>query len=148
MKQTILGMPLHTCEARLRRRITGCCLLAVLTLGLNLLFTTLRTEENHSWMLLLNILADGLCGSFLVYYVNLHILPQRRFCKLLHRDTVMLEGTVSRIDPHCQRYMDMDCHCVTVDQRRLFLPANTIKLEENTRYTLFLTSNIIVEAEL
>lgn len=147
MKRNILGQSPYTYKKQLNRRILGCTLLFLLTVALNIVFTALRTEQNHVWMLLLNILADILCGCFLVYYVNLYIIPRSRLYRLMCRDKIQLQGTVSCINTEYIRYMDVDCHSVTVGGRRLFLPADTIALKEGQSYTFHLVSNIIAEAE-
>lgn len=146
MKQTVLGLSAHSYKKRLDRRIGLCIAVFVLTVGLNLLFTALRTDSNHTLMLILNITADVLCGFLLLYTWDMHILPDLRLFRLFCRNRELLSGTVSEISQDTQRYMDIDCYTVTVDDRRVFLPAGTLKLQ-NSACTLSLVSNIIVEAE-
>lgn len=144
MKQSVLGQPVHIYRKKLHRRIGLCVSAAVFTLGLNILLTALRTDTNHAFMLTANIVADILCGFFLLYDTQLHIRPQIRLYRLFTRQREQLTGTVTHISPQVQRYMDLDCYAVTVDERKVFLPAGTLELKLQT-YTLFLVSNVIVE---
>ena len=146
MKQSILGMSAHIYKNKLRRRIGVCVAAALFTLGLNILLTSLRTEENHSFMLTANIVTDIICGTFLLYGTQLHILPQIRLYRLFIRQHELLTGTVTHISPQVQRYMDLDCYAVTIDGRRVFLPAGTLELSMQS-YRVFLVSNVIVGVE-
>lgn len=146
MKQTILGMAPALYEKILKRRIALSVAIGVITLGLNILFTALRTDSNHNLMLFLNIGSDILAGLFLLPFVTLRILPQRRLLRLMYKEKEQVEITVASISPAPQRYMDMDCYCVSGNGRKCFLPVGTICLTEQSVYTLSLVSNIIVEA--
>lgn len=146
MKQTIISAALSQYEKMLRYRTRLCILLAAGTLGLNILFTALRTDSNHTIMLILNITADILCGLFLLPFVSLRISPQRKLLKLMQSEKEILRVTVHQVSPTSQRYMDIDCYVVTGENRRFFLPVGTISLQEQAEYSLSLVKNIIVEA--
>ena len=146
MKQTILGMPPALYRQKLRQRSFLCIAVATGTLALNILFTALRTDSNHNLMLFLNIAADILAGLFLLPFISLRILPQKRLLQLTQQVSETLRITIAEISPLPQRYMDMDCYPVSGNGRTLFLPANTLVLTERNTYTLSLVSNIIVEA--
>lgn len=146
MKQSILGQSARSYQKRIHWRIGLCIAAFLLTVGLNVLFTALRTDSNHTLMLLVNIASDILCGIFLLYSWDMLILPKLRLYRLFCRNRELLSGTVTEISRNPQRYMDIDCYAVTVDSRRVFLPAGTIALQQE-RCTLSLVSNIIVEAE-
>lgn len=146
MKQTILGMPPALYRQKLRMRTFLCFAVAVFVLALNILLAALRTDSNHTGMLVLNIAADILAGLFLLPFISLRILPQKRLLQLTEQVPEKLLITISEISPLPQRYMDMDCYPVSGDGRTLFLPANTLELTEGSTYTLSLVSNIIVEA--
>jgi len=146
MKQTILGMPPALYRQKLRQRSFLCIAVATGTLALNILFTALRTDSNHNLMLFLNIAADILAGLFLLPFISLRILPQKRLLRLTQQVSETLRITIAEISPLPQRYMDLDCYPVSGDGRTLFLPANTLELTEGSTYTLSLVSNIIVEA--
>lgn len=146
MKQTILGMPPALYRQKLRMRTFLCFAVAVFVLALNILLAALRTDSNHTGMLVLNIAADILAGLFLLPFISLRILPQKRLLQLTEQVPEKLLITISEISPLPQRYMDMDCYPVSGDGRTLFLPANTLVLTERNTYTLSLVSNIIVEA--
>ena len=146
MKQTILGMPPALYRQKLRQRSFLCIAVATGTLALNILFTALRTDSNHNLMLFLNIAADISAGLFLLPFMSLRILPQKRLLQLTKQVPETLLITIAEISPLPQRYMDLDCYPVSGDGRTLFLPANTLVLTEQNTYTLSLVSNIIVEA--
>lgn len=146
MTRSVLGQSAHSYKKRLDLRIGLCIAVFVLTVGLNILFTVLRTDSNHTLMLILNIAADVLCGFLLLYTWDMHILPGLRLYRLFCRNRELLSGTVTEISQDTQRYMDIDCHTVTVDNRRVFLPAGTLNIQK-AACTLSLVSNIIVEAE-
>ena len=146
MKQTILGMSSALYQKKLRMRTFLCFTVAVFVLALNILLAALRTDSNHTGMLVLNIAADILAGLFLLPFISLRILPQKRLLQLTEQVPEKLLITISEISPLPQRYMDMDCYPVSGDGRNLFLPANTLELTEGSTYTLSLVSNIIVEA--
>lgn len=145
MKYSILGQSPLSYQKRLKQHIGLCAAVLAITVGLNILFTALRSDSNHTLMLILNIAADVLCGFFLLHDTEMHILPMQRLYKLYCRDRQQLTGTVTHICDTPQRYMDIDCYAVTVDDRRVFLPAGTFSLRQES-YTLSLVSNIIVEA--
>lgn len=147
MKQTILGQPPHLYKKALDGKIRFCVTIGVLTLILHIIFTALRTESNHKLLLFANIGCDTVCGFILVYQIWGHILPCRRLYTLYNREKQALEGSVTGISPIPVRYMDMDCYQVTAAGRRLFLPVDTIELQENERYRFSVTANTIVEAE-
>ena len=146
MKQTILGMPPALYRQKLRQRSFLCIAVATGTLALNILFTALRTDSNHNLMLFLNIAADISAGLFLLPFISLRILPQKRLLQLTQQVSETLRITIAEISPLPQRYMDMDCYQISGDTRTLFLPADTLVLTERNTYTLSLASNIIVEA--
>lgn len=147
MKQTILGMDTGAYKKKLKHRILLCTAIAGLTLGLNILFTALRTDANHNWMLFLNIAVDILSGLFLLPFLTLHILPQRRLFRLWSKGKELFEMTVESISTKPCRYMDMDCIRISGSGRTCFLPAGKLTLTEGSHYTLSLVSNIVVEAE-
>lgn len=146
MKQSVLGQSVRSYKKKLTVHIGLCIAGLVLTVGLNILFTALRTDRNHTLMLVLNIAADVLCGFLLLYACQMHILPALRLYRLFCRNREQLTGRVTGISQTTQRYMDMDCYTVTVNNRRIFLPVGTLSVQPE-EYTFFLVSNIIVEAE-
>lgn len=145
MNKSILGQPAPIYKKRLLGRIYFCIAAAVITLCLNILLIALRTDSNHTLMLILNIAADTLCGGFLLFEIDMHILPPLRLYRLMLRQKETLSGDLTDIGTKPRRYMDIDCYEVTVGDRKVFLPAGTIQLQEGP-CTLLLVSNIIVEA--
>lgn len=148
MKQTALGCSPYLYKKKLAAGFLGCGLLLVLTLGLNFLILSLRTDTNHTQLLWLNIGSDILCGCFLVYALTAVLLPRLRLYRLCIRPTTVFEGTVTALQQSPIRYMDLDCLPVTVGQRRLFLPLCPITLAEGSHYRLSVAGSLIVEAEI
>ena len=148
MNQTILTPSPQAFQQFFRRRALLCGLLAAGTLGFNILLLCLRTDENHTWMLIFNILTDIACGCFLVDQLSRVLLPKWKLLQLSRRRQDSLEGTVLNISETVTRYMDMDCLTVTLENRKLFLPCDTISLREQERYRFSIASNIILEASL
>lgn len=147
MNQTVLGRSPAAFKQQLDRLVLRCAVLGAAAVGLNILFTACRTEQNHTLMLVLNILTDVLAGIYILYTADVQILPKSRLYRLACRETELLRGTVSSISTDTIRYMNIDCHTVTLDSRRLFLPAGTICLEENKACFCRVAANIILEAE-
>lgn len=147
MKQTVIGQDPLRYRRCLKRRICLCAALVLLTLAGNAAAAAARTEENHTLLLTLNILSDIACGFFLVYDIDIRILPGYRLAALMDREKAAVTGTVTHIAPDTVRYMDIDCRQVTVDGRRLFLPAGTLTLNEQEAYHFRVAANIILEAE-
>lgn len=147
MKQTILGVPPLTYHRRLKKKILLCACLLIAAVAMNVLFVSLRTEENHLLMMWLNIAVDILCGFFLIYYTDTRIFPAHRLWRLMCRSKLTVTGTVDSIGKTGIRYMDIACIPVTVSGRQLFLPEDTLQLQVGEHCTLSTVSNIIVEAE-
>lgn len=147
MKQNILGTSPTKYHRRLYRHIALCAVLAALTLLLNILLTLMLTPENRTLLLWLNVGSDALCGCFVVYRFTRHISRQQKLYRLSVGRGVPCLGTVTHISERTVRHMDLDCLDVTVGERRLFLPAQTISLEIGKPYHFLTTSGVITEAE-
>lgn len=147
MKQSILTpSPWEFCrKQRLRKLI---CLLTALTMvGLNVLFTCLRTEENHVAMLCANILTDSVGGCFSIYCVTACVLPAEKLYRLTRRPVQRVHGGIGSIATETVRYMDVDCLELTVGGRTLFLPAGTIALKVGDTADFSVVSGVIVEVD-
>lgn len=147
MKQSVLMPSSWQYREKLKGRKLLCLLTAVVMVGLNVLFTCLRTEKNHALMLIANILTDSLGGCFLVYFIQERILSQEKLYRLTVKPKQTVSGTVSCVSGNTVRYMGMDCLEVTVDDRILFLPANTITLKTRDTGAFSVVSGVIVEVE-
>lgn len=147
MKRSVLGLSPARYRKKLFARFIGCGLLAGLTLGINILLFSLRTDKTHMAFLLINILSDILCGCFLVYVLTAKLAPMLQLYRLSCRPLSSVSGTVSAIGDRPIRYMDLDCFSVCVGQRQLFLPVGTLCLTVGKCYTLSVTASLIVEVE-
>ena len=107
--------------------------------------TVLRTEENHNWLMLLNILIDICGGWFIIGYVSLCVLPQKKLLSCLAKGKYYIEGSVIEVSQQSVRYMGLDCCEVHLAERRLFLPEDTLSLDAGEKYRFLLCGDIIVE---
>lgn len=147
MKQNVIGQSPADCKKVIHRQILLCVAVGIVTLALNVVLTALRTEENHTLMLILNIATDSLVGCFLLYYISGPLLRRYRLFQLMLRVKTPLSGTVEQIRPQPTRHMFIDCLEVMVAGRRYFLPTNTMQLQPGQAYRLSIVTNFIVEAE-
>ena len=149
MKHTLLGMPLESYRKRYRTEIFVCGSLVCATLLLNILLCVLRTDRNHVWFLLTNILTDTACGWYVIYRVSTRILVMRRLLLLTQKKRYSICGKIDSVTVETRRIPHLDCMVVLVDGRKLYLPLQgSIRLEEGTSYHLTVVDNVIVEAEI
>ncbi len=149
MKQSIFGSEKAVFIKRLNSRKIICTVLLCTVIAINTVLTVLRTDQNHTLLLWLNIVLDVAAAWFLIGYISLWVLPQQRLLRLCNGTERTFEGTVTSITAQTQRVRHMDCFTVTLDadksQRQLFLPANTaLSLTEGDYVQLTTVSNIIV----
>ena len=147
MKQSILSDDPISFEKTIRNRTMLAICLVLATLCINVVLTSMRTDSNHTLFLILNIASDILCGLFLLPFVALRILPQKKLLNLMRKEKENLQATVLEISRQSRRYMDIDCLTITTENRTLFLPVHTMNLQEGTVCRFYLVQNIIVEAE-
>lgn len=148
MKQTLLEEKAEACERKVKTDIMLCWIAAIATLCMNIAACCLRTDENHAYMLALNVLTDVACGWFVIYRLETGIFVQRRLLRLVKRQPRRYEAVVTEISGETRRIPGMDCVLVRAGERTLYLPqTGTIRLETGIRYTFGLVDNVIVEAE-
>lgn len=147
MKQTLLNRQPEAFRRKLRLLEALCVCLAAATAGLNLLLALTYTETTRTAFLLVNILTDALCGAAVVTVCGLLIRPGKKLLSLAAQDGSAFSGTVESVSGGTLRYLDMDCFTVSADGRKLFLPENTICLEQGAFYRFTTVSNVITEAE-
>ena len=146
MKQTVLGEPLVAFEAKLKREVAYCSLAVVGLLCANIVGCCLRTDENHVFLLLFNILTDIICGSAVLYWVENSVCVKRSLLRLAKRTPRMMTAMVQEISERNHRVPGLDCALIHTDQRTLYLPrTNTIHLEVYQTYTFSVVDNVIVE---
>ena len=145
IKQWIYGMSPEAFAARLKKRQLFDALLAGITLLLNILLVLFRTDNTHTWFMLVNIVTDIACGVCLAYDLSFNCAPQRRLLKLNDRMKETFCGVITQIEPYTTRYANLDCYCVKLDKRRTFLPAGTLQLEVGAQVELTLSGNVILE---
>lgn len=147
MKQTILGADRAIYQKNLRTNSLLCIVVACAMIVLHVVCTCLRTEHNHTAMLLLNIATDIVGGSFLIAWLSMCVLPQKKFLRLYHLATQETTGQVVEVGTSVIHYIGVDCQEVCLEDRRLFLPAGTMVLNAGEHYRFRLKGNLIVEVE-
>lgn len=124
-----------------------CCMAVIAAAGLNILFTSLRTEANHAFMLLANILADTLAGWFVIFFGVSYVAPRKWFYAIACKPSQRISGIVGSVSEHTTRQMKLDCRELTVGGRKLFLPAHFPAVEVGAEASFDVVSNVIVEVE-
>ncbi len=144
MTKTILGISAEKYRSKLNKykalAIASACLFVIL----NALFLLLRTESNHSLMLISSIAVSIGLGWFLVAWVELVIKPMSRLYELSKRQSETITVKIDAIDAESRRVENFDCVQVYTEDRTLFLIAEgNIRLSSGERATLLISSNII-----
>lgn len=145
MKQTILGTARSDYQKSLRKAILLCIFLFCAIVLIHVVCTLNRTERNHTAMLIANIAADILGGSFLIARLSMRVFPQKKLLGLYDRATQEATGQVLEIGNAIIHYIGVDCYEVSLENRRLFLPADTMVLAVGKHYHFRLKGNLIVE---
>lgn len=147
MKQTILGTDRAVYQKNLHRNIFLCIFILFAIVVIHVVCTLCRTEQNHTYMLIANIAADIIGGSFLIARLSMCIIPQKKLLRLYDQATQEATGQVLEIGNSIIHYIGVDCYEVCLENRRLFLPAGTIVLTEGEHYRFRLKGNLIVEVD-
>ena len=129
----------------LKKEFVLCISILIATILVNAIVVVLRTDENHYIMLIINIITDIFAGVFVLAKVTGSFLPKHRKYKLFSKKTQTVVGKIDSVSGETLRYMHFDCHEVRVDNRVLFLPADTIELKVGCQYKMSIVSNIIIE---
>lgn len=152
MTQTILGIDKNFYEKKIKNRKTLCLALLLVTVFLNILFTFLRNDNNHSLMLFLNIFVDTLSGCFIIYFSSFWIFPQKKLLKIFNLENSQFYGEVVEISEETETIQSIICYRVVVgveEQRVLFLPANgAIVLNKGEVWKFSIASGLITEVSL
>ena len=145
MKQTIFGTDRATCQKILRVNILLCILVFCAIVILHVVCTAMRTEHNHTCMLIANIGTDIIGGSFLIAWLSMCVFPRKKLLQLYDRANQEADGQVLDISDTVVHYIGVDCCEVFLSDRRLFLPADTMALTVGQHYRFRLKGNLIVE---
>ena len=145
MKQTVFGTDRAACQKNLRSNILLCISVLCAIVIVHILCTYLRTEQNHRWMLIANIAADVIGGSFLIARISMCIVPQKKLLRLYGLANQEATGQVLEIGNDLIHYIGLDCYEVSLGNRRLFLPAGTMVLTVGEHYRFRVKGNLIVE---
>lgn len=149
MTQTILGMDKTVYAKKIKdRKIVRLVVLFAMLL-LNVLFTFLRRDSNHSLMLFLNILIDVLCGWYVIFFSEFWIFPQEKLLKIYNSEKSKFCGEVVEISEETETVQSIVCYRVVIgpkEQRVLFLPAKgAIELNKGEIWEFSVESGLIAE---
>ena len=147
MKQTVFGTDRAVCQKHLRRNILLCAVVFFAVIVIHVVCTLGRTEQNHTLMLIANIAADIIGGSFLIARLSMCIFPQQKLLRLYDQAAQEAAGQVLEIGNTVTHYIGVDCYEVSLENRRLFLPADTMALTVGQFYRFRLKGNLIVEVD-
>lgn len=147
MKQTVLKQPVKTVKRSLFVKTALCILAVVLTLACNLVLALTASDGTNALFCFLNIITDIVCGIFVIWFVSVKILPERVLCRFAEKPMTEYSGEVREQSEKTVRYMDMDCYELAVNDRKLFLPVSSARLQTGETYRFRLVSNVIMEAE-
>lgn len=148
MKQSVLGADRTDCERSIRRNILVCIFVFFAIVLIHVACTYFRAEHTHTAMLIANIAADIIGGSFLIARLNIYVLPQHKLLKLYDRATQEAAGQVLEIGSSIVHHIGVNCYEVRLAERRLFLPADTIVLTVGEHYRFRLKGNLIMEVTI
>lgn len=145
MKQTVFGTDRAVFQKNLRINILLCILVFFAIVAIHILCTGLRTEHNHKAMLIANIAADMIGGSFLIARLSICVVPQKKLLKLYDLATQEATGQVQEIGNSIIHYLGIDCYEVSIENRHFFLRADTMELTVGNAYRFRLKGNLILE---
>ena len=146
MKQTFLGAPPDEIKKRIKKHIAVCIAAALVTRSLNIAFAYLRTPDNHTVFLIVNIASDLIVGWGCVYLLDSFAVPNRRLLKLYESRGTKMTGTVISVSENTERYSGFDCRTVSFGQYKLFLIDNgNIKLTPGSEVSLAVVHGIVKE---
>lgn len=145
MKQTVLGTNRAAFQKTLRGNILLCAAVFCAIIIIHTVCTCLRTDRNHTYMLLANIAADILGGSFLIARLSMCVFPQKKLLRLYDLAVQKTTGEVMEIRTSIIHYIGVDCYEVCLENRNLFLPAGNMVLTAGQPYRFRLKGNLIVE---
>lgn len=145
MKQSVLGAERAVCERNIRKNILACIFVFFAIVFIHVVCTYFRTEHTHTALLIANIAADIIGGSFLIARLSIYVFPQHKLLKLYDKATQEATGQVLEIGNSLIHHVGVNCYEVRLAERRLFLPADTIVLTVGEHYCFRLKGNLIME---
>lgn len=140
-----LGLQPQDYQSELKKKISHCVLIGMITILIHLVTVLLYTEHNHTIFLILNILADIGCCTFVLLYSEFMIRPVRKLYLLSTKEKEKVCGIISEISSDTIRYMGLDCYEVTIENCKYFLPADTITLQPSDTISGYAASHVLME---
>lgn len=142
----ILGKNKEDYRIELEKKRIIAIITAIAMLILNIVFTALRTDSNHTVMLICNILTDIAGGWFLVCFFSEVYIPRARKLRLYSKFNEEKRGKVEEISDKTERFMTFDCKRVKINGHSYFLICDTIlNIKVGETLTFRVADNIIVE---
>lgn len=146
MKQTILGEEQAQTKRRVQNRLFCCVGIIFVAAVLNVFFIVLRTKENHTLMLMMNILVDLAAGWIMVWNVTTFVAPLKKCLRLQENEGILLSGTVENVFEGTERYCGFDCIVATIAGHKVFVVDNgNIRLTPSEQVTVIIVQGIVKE---
>lgn len=127
------------------RAVFWCVISALLTAAINIACLALRGDENHYWMLLVNLISDWLCGVFLVYFISCYVQPRKELYRLSCKRREEIWGVVDKVELQPVRYERINCVTVHMGERQLFAPEGISLPKEGESAGFSVAGNVILE---
>lgn len=143
----ILGKDIKAFYREIKNEFILCVLVFFTTIFVNAIVVALRTDDNHYFMLIVNIVIDIAMGIFVLFKFTACVIPKYRKYKLCTKKSYRVIGKINSIATETIRYMNFDCYEVKIDNRSLFLLVDTLKVEIGLEYEMSVVSNIIIEVK-
>ena len=119
--------------------------IAFFAVFLNAVCVRFRTDENHLWMLWINLVTDWLCGAFLVFDICCYVMPRKELYRLSCKRRQTLEGIIDRVELQTVRYEKINCFTVYMTDRQLFAPEGMSVPTVGEKAELHVAGNMILE---
>ncbi len=153
MSYYILGTNEKEYKKKTSAEETRCIALLLVTVAVNILLCSLRTEAVHTVFLILNIVTDTVVFSFLFFFINTQIVPRKKLCAVAAGENrgSRLTGIISEIAGMTETVRGFACYEVTVETemtRKVYaVKEGAVPFELTGEATLVLVDNLIVRAE-
>lgn len=127
------------------RAVVRCVIATLLTVAINIICLVLRSDENHYWMLFVNLLSDWIGGVLLVYLASNYVQPRKELYRLSCKRREEIHGTINKVELEPIRYERINCVTVYVGQRQMFAPEGMALPKPDVAATFFVAGNVILE---
>ncbi len=148
MTKTLLKITPKEYLSKIKKKRIVYIVCIVVAVMLNVLFTLLRNDNNHTLFLILNVSIDVLASWFVVGYVCLTVLPMKNLYQLTLRPTEQYEIEITEMGEMVERVEKFNCTRIIAGKRVFFLSESfDVALKVGDKVKLTVASNIVTEVE-